>query len=95
MICTQETNTKDRPEWTQKVVDAVVRAHIFASQNKGEVAKLLSRDGKGYLPTPSDAVVRAMTDYGPDYEKTGAIRIAGGTTAALISSHGPTRRRQS
>jgi NitT/TauT family transport system substrate-binding protein len=74
VICTQESNTKDRPEWTQKVVDAVVRAHIFASQNKGEVAKLLSRDGKGYLPTPSDAVVKAMTDYGPDYEKTGAIR---------------------
>jgi NitT/TauT family transport system substrate-binding protein len=74
VICTQESNTKDRPEWTQKIVDAVVRAHIFASQNKGEVAKLLSRDGKGYLPTPSDAVVKAMTDYGPDYEKTGAIR---------------------
>ena len=77
VICTQESNTKDRPEWTQKVVDAVVRAHIFASQNKGEVAKLLSRDGKGYLPTPSDAIVKAMTDYGPDYEKTGAIRHRG------------------
>jgi NitT/TauT family transport system substrate-binding protein len=74
VICTQESNTKDRPEWTQKIVDAVVRAHIFASQNKGEVAKLLSRDGKGYLPTPSNAVVKAMTDYGPEYDKTGAIR---------------------
>jgi NitT/TauT family transport system substrate-binding protein len=74
VICTQEANTKERPEWTQKVVDALVRATIFASQNKEEVAKLLSRDGKGYLPTPSDAVVKSMTDYGPDYEKTGAIR---------------------
>ncbi|HWM47246.1 MAG TPA: ABC transporter substrate-binding protein [Xanthobacteraceae bacterium] len=73
VICTQESNTKDRPEWTQKVVDAVVRGHIFASQNKEAVAKLLSRDGKGYLPTPGPAVVKAMTDYGPHYEQSGAI----------------------
>jgi NitT/TauT family transport system substrate-binding protein len=73
VICTQERNTKDRPEWTQKVVDAVVRAHIYASQNKAEIAKLLSRDGKGYLPTPGDVVVKAVTDYGPKYEQSGAI----------------------
>jgi NitT/TauT family transport system substrate-binding protein len=74
VICTQESNIKDRPEWTQKVVDAVVRGHIYASQNKADVAKLLSRDGKAYLPTPPDAVIKSMTDYGPEYEKTGAIR---------------------
>jgi NitT/TauT family transport system substrate-binding protein len=74
VICTQEANVKERPEWTQKVVDAVVRATIYASQNKEEVAKLLSREGKGYLPTPSDAVVKSVVDYGPEYEKTGAIR---------------------
>ena len=34
VICTQEQNTKDRPEWTQKVVDAVVRAHIYASKTR-------------------------------------------------------------
>jgi NitT/TauT family transport system substrate-binding protein len=73
VICTQEANTKDRPEWTQKVVDAIVRGTIYASQNKEEVAKLLSRDGKGYLPTPGDAVVKSVTDYGPQYEKSGAI----------------------
>jgi NitT/TauT family transport system substrate-binding protein len=73
VICTQERNTKDRPDWTQKVVDAVVRAHIYASQNKAEIARLLSRDGRAYLPTPSDVVVKAMTDYGADYEKSGAI----------------------
>ncbi len=74
VICTQEQNTKERPEWTQKVVDAVVRAHIYASQHKEEVARLLSRDGKGYLPTPADAVVKATTDYGASYEQSGAIR---------------------
>jgi NitT/TauT family transport system substrate-binding protein len=74
VICTQEANTKDRPEWTQKVVDAIVRGTIYASQHKEEVAKMLSRDGKGYLPTPSDAVVKSMTDYGPAYDRSGAIR---------------------
>lgn len=74
VICTQEHNTTQRPEWTHKVVDAVVRAHIYASRNKAEVATLISRDGKGYLPTPSDVVVKAVTDYGAPYEASGAIR---------------------
>lgn len=74
VICTHERNTRERPEWTQKVVDAVVRAHIYASKNKAEIARLISRDGKGYLPTPSEAVVKAVTDYGPHYEASGAIR---------------------
>ena len=73
VICTQEDNTKNKPEWTQKVVDSVVRATIYASAHKEEVAKMLSRDGKGYLPTPADAVVKSVTDYGPEYEKSGAI----------------------
>lgn len=74
VICTQEQNTKERPEWTQKVVDAIVRAHVYSSQNKAEIAKLISRDGKGYLPTPSDAVVKSVVDYGAHYEASGAIR---------------------
>jgi NitT/TauT family transport system substrate-binding protein len=74
VICTQELNTRERPEWTQKVTDAIVRAHIYASQNKAEIARLISRDGKGYLPTPSDAVEKAVTDYGAHYETSGAIR---------------------
>jgi NitT/TauT family transport system substrate-binding protein len=74
VICTHERYAKDRPQWTQKVVDAVVRAHIYASKNKAEIARLISRDGKGYLPTPSEAVMKAVTDYGPHYETSGAIR---------------------
>jgi len=74
VICTQEQNIKARPEWKQKVVDAIVRAHIFASKNKAEVAHMISRDGKGYLPTPSDVVEKAVSDYGPAYEASGAIR---------------------
>lgn len=74
VICTHESYTRDKPEWTQKVTDSIVRAHIFASNNKAEVAKLISRDGKGYLPTPADVVTKAVTDYGPAYDQSGAIR---------------------
>jgi NitT/TauT family transport system substrate-binding protein len=73
VICTQESNTKDRPEWTQKVVDAIARGAAYASQNKEEVAKLLSREGAAYLPAPADVVVKSVVDYGPHYEKEGAI----------------------
>lgn len=73
VICTQEQNVKERPEWTQKLVDAIVRAHIYSSQNKAEIARLISRDGKGYLPTPPAAVEKAVTDYGAHYEASGAI----------------------
>jgi NitT/TauT family transport system substrate-binding protein len=73
VICTQEANTKDRPEWTQKVVDAITRGASYASQNKEQVAKLLSREGAAYLPAPADVVVKSVVDYGPHYEKEGAI----------------------
>ena len=50
---------------------------IYASKNKREVAELLSRDGKGYLPMPASVVVRAMTHYDvEDYLATGANRNA-------------------
>ena len=63
MITMNKEITKQKPEWTQKAVNAVVRGAIYASANKKEVAKLLSRDGEGYLPVPSEVVERAMTKY--------------------------------
>jgi len=70
VICMNEEVTKKKKEWTQKVMNAVVRASVFASTHKKEVARMLSRDGKGYLPMPGPIVERAMTlydmkDYGP------------------------------
>ncbi len=49
VITINEELTKRKPEWTQKVINVVVRAAIYASENKKEVAKLLSKDGEGYL----------------------------------------------
>jgi NitT/TauT family transport system substrate-binding protein len=74
VVAAHEADTVDRPEWTQKVVNAIVKAQIYASQNKAEVAKLISKDGSGALPMPAPVVLKAMTDYGDKYVETGAIK---------------------
>ncbi|HEY5348085.1 MAG TPA: ABC transporter substrate-binding protein [Candidatus Lustribacter sp.] len=78
VVCMNETTIKRKPAWTQKVLNAIVRAEIYASAHKDEVALLLSRDGAGYLPLPANVVRRAMTLYGNDaaYVESGAIRHA-------------------
>ena len=45
VLCMHEEVVTKKPEWTQKVMNALVRAEIYASRNKKEVAKLLSTDG--------------------------------------------------
>ncbi|HYD69924.1 ABC transporter substrate-binding protein [Azospirillum sp.] len=75
VVATQEENTTRRPEWTQKVVNAVVRAEIHASRNKKDVAKLLSADGRNYLPMPAAVIERAIGHYDdPAYAASGANR---------------------
>lgn len=78
VICMHEAATTHNAAWTQKVMNAVVRAQIYASQNKKEVARLMSKDGEGYLPMPAAVVERAMTHYAEDedYRRRGAIRHA-------------------
>lgn len=75
VVCMHERDTAGRPEWSQKVMNALVRASAYAQANKAEVAHLLSRDGHGYLPMPADVVTRAMTHYEPEqYAETDAIQ---------------------
>jgi NitT/TauT family transport system substrate-binding protein len=76
VVCLHEAATTQKPEWSQKVLNAIVRAEIFTSQNKETVAELLSRDGAGYLPMPAQVVKRAMLLYANNetYLKDGAIK---------------------
>jgi NitT/TauT family transport system substrate-binding protein len=75
VVCMNENTVAAKPEWTQKVMNAVVKAQIYAQANKGEVAQMLSKDGKKYLPMPAKVVERAMTFYSPaDYVDPAAIR---------------------
>ena len=75
VVCMNENTVAAKPEWTQKDMNAVVKAQIYAQANKGEVAQMLSKDGKKYLPMPANVVERAMTFYSPaDYADPAAIR---------------------
>ena len=75
VVCMNENTVAAKPEWTQKVMNAIVRAEVYAQENKEEVARMMSKDGKRYLPMPADAVVRAMTYYDDQaYAKPDAIR---------------------
>jgi NitT/TauT family transport system substrate-binding protein len=69
----------ENPAWTQKVTNALVRAENYASTHKAEVAAIISRDGKGYLPMPAKVIERAMTLYAANstYLKDGAIEHPG------------------
>lgn len=74
VVCMNEKVVEAKPAWTQKVINAIVRAEGYTQEHKEEVAVMLSRDGKGYLPMPAKVVVRAMTDYKPsDYRHPDAI----------------------
>lgn len=83
VLVAHERTTTQRPEWTQKVVDAVVKAQAYAAKNKAEVAKLISKDGAGYLLAPQEVVTKAMSDYGQSYETSGAIRHRDWNTGRL------------
>lgn len=75
VVCMNEHQVNSNPEWTQKVMNAIVKAQIYAQANKQEVARLLSRDGERYLPMKSHIVERAMTLYDNDtYASPDAIQ---------------------
>lgn len=77
VVCMNEHQVAAKPEWTQAVMNAVVRAQITAQEDKKEVARMLSRDGKRYLPMPAKVVERAMTLYDDEtYASPDAIRHA-------------------
>ncbi|MDO6824895.1 ABC transporter substrate-binding protein [Marinobacter sp. 1_MG-2023] len=75
VVCMNEQQVNANPEWTQKVMNAIVKAQAYAQQNKKEVAAMMSRDGKRYLPMKANVVEKAMTDYDDaSYGKPDAIQ---------------------
>ncbi len=75
VVVMHEDDVTARPAWAKKVLAAVVKAQRWASDNTADAAKLISKDGKGYLALPAPVVTRAMTYYSLDeYGPTGAIK---------------------
>lgn len=74
----QEQQIKQRPNWVQKVVDALVEAQIWLQTHRTESVQLLAKTGKQhYTPHSEDVLNRVLApnaDALQNYIKTGAIK---------------------
>lgn len=78
VVTMHERDLRDRPEWSQKVVNAVVNAQHWLKDNRKEGAQLLSKDAPGkYTPFPPAVLERVLVpnaERQQQYVKDGAIR---------------------
>ncbi|WP_353571189.1 ABC transporter substrate-binding protein [Candidatus Albibeggiatoa sp. nov. BB20] len=74
VVCMDERVTQKKPEWTQKIMNAIIKAQAFAQQNKLETARILSVEGNAYIPANLKILQHGMTAYGSDYQLTDAIK---------------------
>ncbi|MEO5332295.1 MAG: ABC transporter substrate-binding protein [Magnetococcus sp. YQC-5] len=75
VVCMHEQDTQQKPEWTQKIINAIVKASLHAFTHRQETARLLSTDGRGYIPVKAEIMQRAMNFYNPkDYLRPAALR---------------------
>lgn len=63
VVVMNEILCRSRPAFTQKVINAIVRAQLWTLNNRAEAASILSRDGNKYLPTPEKILLRAFKRY--------------------------------
>ncbi len=74
-----ERDLAERPQWAQRVTNALVRAQLWTRDNQIETARLLANTGDGrYTPHPLQTLskVLAATDYAA-YEASGVVRHKG------------------
>ena len=77
VVLMHEQDLQQRPEWTQKVVNAVVKAQAWIQDNRSETAHILSRDSeRRYTPHTREALSQVLVPELLDrelYESNGAI----------------------
>ncbi|MCP4346248.1 MAG: ABC transporter substrate-binding protein [Desulfobacterales bacterium] len=74
VVVMDERVVSSNPIFTQKVMNAVVRAQLWTLNNLGEAAKILCRDGENkYLPASEKALLRVFTGYDTGTYGKGAV----------------------
>ncbi|MGC4394509.1 ABC transporter substrate-binding protein [Hydrogenophaga sp. T2] len=71
-----ERDTSERPEWAQRVTNAIVKAQLHTRQNQLDTARLLSNASEQrYTPHPLQTLIKvlAASDYA-GYEASGVVR---------------------
>ena len=78
LVFMNEQDLAERPEWSQKVVNAMVKAQLWTRDNRAETAQLLSSaDPQKYTPHAPEILARVLTPSDADlqgYAASGAIR---------------------
>ncbi|MCG8470363.1 MAG: ABC transporter substrate-binding protein [Desulfobacterales bacterium] len=75
VVVMPEKITQFHPAFSQRVINAVVRAQLWITENREKAAHLLSRDGMGYLPMDQEVLKQAFLAYDPlVYGPSGALR---------------------
>ena len=62
-VVMNEKLIKSNPIFTQKVTNAIVRAQSWIINNRSKTAKILSKDGGGYLPVSEKILLRVFNGY--------------------------------
>jgi len=77
VVLMHEQDLEQRPEWTQKVVNGIVRAQAWIQENREETAHILSKDNaQRYTPHSYEALAQVLQPELLDtqlYESSGAI----------------------
>jgi NitT/TauT family transport system substrate-binding protein len=63
VVVMKEAFLRQDPIFTQKVMNAIVRAQLWAKKNPVSTARILSREGGGYLPVSEQTLLRVFTKY--------------------------------
>ena len=78
VVFMHEHDLNNRPEWAQKVVNAIVKAQLWTREHREEAAQLLSKDGANrYTPHAPEVLRRVLApaaDERAQYLASGAIR---------------------
>lgn len=74
VVFMHEDDVQERPDWTQAVVNALVKSQQWSKANRQELAHILSKDGGAYMPFSADVLRRVLTNYDTDfYHRRGAV----------------------
>jgi NitT/TauT family transport system substrate-binding protein len=67
VVFMHEDDLRQRPDWTQAVVNALVKSQQWSRTNRRELAHILSKDGGQYMPFSADVLSRVLTNYDTDF----------------------------
>ncbi|OLU28149.1 ABC transporter substrate-binding protein [Pseudomonas sp. PA15(2017)] len=78
VVFMHEHDLNNRPEWSQKVVNAIVKAQLWTRDNRAEAAQLLSKDGANrYTPHTPEVLGQVLAPAASErdaYLASGAIQ---------------------